>query len=97
MGGGMIITAVKRKKMREASDEMRSAHQSLKILNRELLDLNGFYQLDTEIDDFLGVADYVFDNFMTDMLSQSRIHNARGKVQDLIAQVEGILDALSEI
>ncbi len=97
MGGGMIITAVKRKKMREASDEMRSAHQSLKILNRELLDLNGFYQLDTEIDDFLGVADYVFDNFMTDILSQSRINNARGKVQDLIAQVEGILDALSEI
>ncbi len=44
-----------------------------------------------------GVADYVFDNFMTDMLSQSRINNARGKVQDLIAQVEGILDALSEI
>ena len=76
---------------------MNLAKRSLKVLNRELLDLDGYFTIDTELDDFLGVADYLFDNFMTDMLSQSRISSARNQVQDAIAQVEGILDALSEL
>lgn len=97
MGGGMIITAIKRKRMREAQDEISKAQRSLKVLNRELLDLDGYFQVSTEMDDFLGVADYLFDNFMTDMLSQSRINSARNQVQDAIAQVEGILDALSDL
>lgn len=97
MGGGMIITAVKRKRMREASEEISRAKRALKVLSRELVDLEGYLQLDTEIDDFLGIADYVFDNFWTDMMSQSRINHARSQVQDAIAQVEGILDALSEL
>ncbi|MBR3349566.1 MAG: hypothetical protein IKG55_05785 [Solobacterium sp.] len=97
MGGGMIITAVKRKHMREASSEIAMAKRALNTLNRELLDLDGYFQVDAGMEDFLSVADYVFDNFMTDMLSQSRINTARSQVQDAIAQVEGILDALSEL
>lgn len=97
MGGGLIITAIKRKRMREANTEMKLAERALKILNKELLDLDGYFTIDTELDDFLGVADYLFDNFMTDMLSQTRINSARNQVQDAIAQVEGILDALSEL
>lgn len=97
MGGGMIITAVKRKHMREASSEITLAKRALNTLNRELLDLDGYFQVDAGMEDFLSVADYVFDNFMTDMLSQSRINTARSQVQDAIAQVEGILDALSEL
>ena len=97
MGGGMIITAVKRKHMREASNEITLAKRALNTLNRELLDLDGYFQVDAGMEDFLSVADYVFDNFMTDMLSQSRINTARSQVQDAIAQVEGILDALSEL
>lgn len=97
MGGGLIITAVKRKHMREASSEITLAKRALNTLNRELLDLDGYFQVDAGMEDFLSVADYVFDNFMTDMLSQSRINTARSQVQDAIAQVEGILDALSEL
>ena len=97
MGGGMIITAVKRKHMREASSEIAMAKRALNTLNRELLDLDGYFQVDAGMEDFLSVADYVFDNFMTDMLSHSRINTARSQVQDAIAQVEGILDALSEL
>jgi len=53
--------------------------------------------MDIQVDDFLEIADYVFDNFWTDMMSQSRINNARNQVANAIEQVEGILDALSEL
>ena len=95
MGGGMLITAVKRQRMREASEEINRARAALNQLNEELLDLNNYFTLDIGLDDFLSAADYIFDNFFTDMMSQSRINNARRQVQDAIAQVEGILDALA--
>ena len=95
MGGGMLITAVKRQRMREASEEINRARSALSQLNDELLDLNQYFTLDIGLDDFLSAADYIFDNFFTDMMSQSRINTARSQVQDAIAQVEGILDALA--
>ncbi len=95
MGGGMLITAVKRQRMREASEEINRARAALNQLNEELLDLNNYFTLDIGLDDFLSAADYIFDNFFTDMMSQSRINTARRQVQDAIAQVEGILDALA--
>jgi predicted translin family RNA/ssDNA-binding protein len=97
MGGGMIITAVKRQRMREAENELRKARDAMSKLNRELLDLDGWASLDIRLDDFLEIADYIFDNFWTDMMSQSRINNARNQVANAIEQVEGILDALSEL
>ena len=95
MGGGMLITAVKRQRMREASEEINRARAALNLLNEELLDLNNYFTLDIGLDDFLSAADYIFDNFFTDMMSQSRINTARRQVRDAIAQVEGILDALA--
>ncbi len=97
MGGGMIITAIKRQRMREAQNELRKAKNAMSRLNRELLDLDGWASMDIQVDDFLEIADYVFDNFWTDMMSQSRINNARNQVANAIEQVEGILDALSEL
>ena len=97
MGGGMIITAVKRQRMREANQELARAKQAMNKLNRELLDLEGWSTMDVSMDDFLEVADYLFDNFWTDMMSQSRINNALNQVRRAIDQVEGILDALSEM
>ncbi|MDO4520214.1 MAG: hypothetical protein Q4D59_02800 [Erysipelotrichaceae bacterium] len=97
MGGGLIITAVKRQRMKEASYELSKAKKAMNQLNRELLDLDGWATMDVQMDDFLEVADYLFDNFFTDMMSQSRINNARNQVRNAIEQVEGILDALSDL
>ena len=97
MGGGLIITAIKRKRMQEAGNEMEQAKRALKVLSNELMDLNGYFTLNVEIDDFLSIADFLFDGFLTDMLSQSRINKAREQVKDAIAEVEGILDALSDL
>ena len=63
MGGGMLITAVKRQRMREASEEINRARAALNLLNEELLDLNNYFTLDIGLDDFLSAADYIFDNF----------------------------------
>lgn len=97
MGGGIIITAIKRQRMQEASREIDKAKRALSVLKKELGDLDDYLDLDVSIDDFLSVADYIFDGFLTDIMSQSRINTARNQVQDAIAQVEGILDALSEL
>ena len=97
MGGGIIITAIKRQRMQEASREIEKAKRALSRLNKELSDLDGYLDLEVSIDDFLSVADYIFDGFLTDIMSQSRINTARNQVQDAIAEVEGILDALSDL
>ncbi|MBR2067730.1 MAG: hypothetical protein IJ875_05670 [Solobacterium sp.] len=97
LGGKMIVTGIKRSKMSEASLHIRNAQEALNILADELQDIGDYFHIDALVDDGLSIADFVFDNFVTDILSQQRINRARSQVKNAIAQVEGILDALSEI
>ena len=97
LGGKFFVTAMKRSKMSDAQMELQAAQTALNTLAAELRDVNMYFDFETTFDGFLGVADYMFDNLVTDIMAQSRINQARAQVQDAIEQVEGILDALDEI
>ena len=96
IGGGMISTFIKRSKMGDAQKEIESAKRSLRQLEMELRDLRGMPDIDLEMNDFLGFADYFFDGLIADWFAQSRINDAKKQVKDAITEVQGILDGLEE-
>ena len=97
LAGKFFTTAMKRSKMNEAASEIRMAQAALDQLAGELRDVNMYVHFDGALDGFEAVADYMFDNIFTDLMTQSRINEAKRQVQEAIDQVEGILDALDDI
>lgn len=97
LGGGIIVTGIKRGKMSDAQSYLRAAENSLNILNEELRDIGNYFELDSISNDGLAIIDFVFDNVFTDLFTQSKINRSLDQVRRAMAQVEGILDALEEI
>ena len=97
LGGKMITTMIKRSRMREAEDAMRNAKQALDVLADELQDISGYEELDLNLGSYLGVSDFLFDNAIVDAMAQARISRASQDVRNIMSEVEGILDALSDI
>ena len=97
IGGGMIITGVKHAKADNASKELNAANTAIQRLEKSLSDLKGMIQIDVEISStLLTVTDFLFDNIITDIISQSRMSEAQRQIHDAISQIEGVLDALEE-
>jgi hypothetical protein len=90
LGGGFFSTMIKRSHMEQAREAMEQAKYDLQRFQRELGDV----QMQLDVGDFLGLADYFFDGFLTDMLVQSRIAQAQGQVEETTARVEHLLAQL---
>ena len=97
LGGKMLTTMIKLSRMSEAAEAMRAAAGALEVLNRELDGVDGYEDLDVNLDSYMGFADYFFDNTLIDLMTQSRISSASDAVRSIISEVEGILDALSDL
>lgn len=94
LGGGFITDLIKHSKMDKAQGYMEVAKMDLKSFSKELEDISEVINVDFNTGDFLSFADYFFDGFLTDMLVQDRIANAREQVHDAIRRVEDVLDRL---
>lgn len=96
LGGGMFVTFMKQDKMHNAQYEIQLAKDAMNRLSYELRDIYAYTDVRIPTDGFLGFADYFFDGVIADWMVQSRINDARRQVNEAIARVEGILDALNE-
>ena len=96
VGGGLIATAVKRKKMSNAQNSMNEAKDALKRFEVELDDVDEVAELNFNMDDFVSFSDYFFDNFFSDYIVQSRINDAKSKIEWIISVVEKIKEELIE-
>ncbi len=94
LGGGMIISAVKRSRMREAQREMEKAKQAMMRFSREVADVDRTMNTDLDLDGFMGFADFFFDSFFIDMMVQSKINDAKRQIQQALEHVEEICDIL---
>ena len=94
LGGGMIISAVKRSRMREAQREMEKAKQAMMRFSREVADVDRSMNTDLDLDGFMGFADFFFDSFFIDMMVQSKINDAKRQIQAALEQVEEVCDIL---
>ena len=95
-GGTVFSTMFKRKKMSIAQQNMNKAKEALKKFTEELDDIDSLVNLDFKMDDFLSFADYFFDNIFTDLHVQSKITDARNKIDYTINAIETIRSELVE-
>ena len=93
-GGGMLSTLVKRNKMSDGKYYMEKAKKSLRKLKDELDDIDEIVDLDFYDDDFLSFADFFFDGFFADVMVQSKINDAKRKIDDTTKVVEDIREKL---
>ncbi|MBQ9032477.1 MAG: hypothetical protein IJ106_13655 [Parasporobacterium sp.] len=94
LGGGLLSGLIKRSKINDAQNLMRQARQDLQSFSRELGDVHMSGEMDVEINDFIGFADLLWDNFLVDWMMQDRINNARSQVDEVIGRVEQIVSRL---
>lgn len=96
LGGGLISGLIKHSKMKRAADYIEDAKFQLRRFDRELRDVN-MSGINLETDGFLGFADILFDGFLSDVMMQSRISDAREQVEDAIQRVQRIMDRLYDM
>ena len=94
LGGGLLSSLMKRSKISDAQGLMNRARNDLRAFSRELDDVQMSGQLDVEINDFIGYADLLWDNFFVDWMMQDRINNARMQLDEVIGRVEHIVSRL---
>ena len=92
--GGMLTSLIKRSKMGGAQEELDAARAALRVLAREVHDVEeaGAFQIETG--DFLSFADMFFDNAFLDIYVQTQISEARRQVAGAIQQVEALREQL---
>ena len=93
-GGRGISGMIKHLKIGDARSSLNQAKADLDRFGRELSDLRDIQGLDIEIGSFLTFADFFFDGFLADIMVQSKIRQAQGKVDDAIDRVEALLRQL---
>ena len=97
LGGGFISGIIKHSKMGAAQRCMEQAEQELEAFQRELADvqMNASYRLD--FDGLSKFMDLVFDNFLVDLLIQSRIKEMQQRVADIKEQVQQMIYHLQSL
>ena len=93
-GGGIISGAIKHSRVSEAQRYIDDARMKLSRFRNELSDIQSVGDLDIRVGDFLTFADFFFDGFLADIMVQSRISEARTKLQNAIREVENMLNRL---
>lgn len=91
LGGGLVSGIIKHSKMGAAQRCMEQAEQELASFQRELADvqMNSSYRID--FDGLSKFMDLVFDNFLVDLLIQSRIKEMQQRVSDTKNQVQQMI------
>ena len=94
LGGGLLSGLMKRSRINDAQNLMNRARQDLQSFRRELGDVQMSGEMNVEINDFIGFADLLWDNFLVDWMMQDRINNARAQIDEVIGRVEQIVSRL---
>ena len=94
LGGGLIPSLIKHERMNKAEGYFSEAKYDLRRFEKELRDLDEFENINLDTQDFLGLADLIFDGLLADAAMQSRINEARAAVSHAIRRVEEILNRL---
>lgn len=96
LGDNMISGVLKHERIHSAKKCVEQAKRDFSIFQRELADVQSVPGLDINIDDFLIFADFFFDGFIADIFVQSRINQARKRIDEAIVQTENILRRLKQ-
>ncbi len=96
LGGGMIITAIKRDYMDQANENAIHAQNALRTLARELKDVRVALSVPLHSEGFGRFADYFFDGLIADWSAQSEIRESESAVSTALDQVEDIVGKMEK-
>lgn len=96
LGGNTLSGLLKHERIYSAKQSVNQAKYDFSIFEKELEDVQNISGLDINIGDFLTFADFFFDGFVSDIFVQSRINDARNKINQAIMQTETILRRLKQ-
>ena len=96
-GGGLISGLAKHHRIDEAQDALREAQSSLAVFSRELSDVREFSGLKVDIGRGWTFADFFFDGAISDIVVQSKIEDARSRVDHARDTVRSALSRLEKL
>ena len=97
LGGGLITTLLKHRKISDAQDEIDEAKRALRIFVKELDDVDEATGLNVELGSGLQFADIFFDGVLADWIAQNKIDRARQQVADAMRQVYAVRSQLERM
>ena len=97
LGGGLITTLLKHRKISDAQDEIDEAKHALRIYVKELDDVDEATGLNVELGSGLQFADIFFDGVLADWIAQNKIDRAKQQVADAMRQVYAVRSQLERM
>lgn len=97
IGGGLITTMLKHRKISDAQDEIDEAKRALRIFVKELDDVDEATGLNVELGSGLQFADIFFDGVLADWIAQNKIDRAKQRVADAMRQVYAVRSQLERM
>ena len=97
LGGGLITTLLKHRKISDAQDEIDEAKRALRIVVKELDDVDEATGLNVELGSGLQFADIFFDGVLADWIAQNKIDRAKQQVADAMHQVYAVRSQLERM
>lgn len=97
LGGGLITTLLKHRKISDAQDEIDEAKRALRIFVKELDDVDEATGLNVELGGGLQFADIFFDGVLADWIAQNKIDRAKQQVADAMRQVYAVRSQLERM
>ena len=97
IGGGLITTMLKHRKISDAQDEIDEAKRALRIFVKELDDVDEATGLNVELGSGLQFADIFFDGVLADWIAQNKIDRAKQQAADAMRQVYAVRSQLERM
>ena len=97
LGGGLITTLLKHRKISDAQDEIDEAKRALRIFVKELDDVDEATGLNVDLGSGLQFADIFFDGVLADWIAQNKIDRAKQQVADAMRQVYAVRSQLERM
>lgn len=97
LGGGIISSALKHQRMNDANRAMQKAQNALQNFSTELADVRIYENVDISFDGITQFIDIFCDNFLVDIMVQSRISETKSEVRKARRSIEQVIDRLRQM
>jgi len=97
LGGDFFSSLIKHSKMDDAQRMLRQVQSDLVLLQKELKDIDIQFTEDISASGFEKFMDIVFDNIVSDWLTQSRINKSLQEVARVKAVLNDVLITLNRL
>ena len=95
LGGGLISSIIKHRKIDNANEWMARANRDLRSFAKELRDVNN-ENLQIDTGSLVSMLDIFCDNFFSDIMVQKKINDSRARIDALSDRIEDTLQALKK-